>query len=49
MPTKREIEIKKLLYKKNKLIKETKKEVKKLRLELNEIQAGGKNVKRKNK
>ena len=42
MPSKREITIKKLLYEKSKLIKETKKEVKKLRLELNEIQKGSK-------
>ena len=49
MANKREIEIKKLLYTKNKLIKETKKEIKKLRLELNMIQAGGKNEKNNKK
>ena len=42
MPTMREIEIKKLLYEKNKLIKETKKQIKKLRLELNVIEGRGK-------
>lgn len=45
MPSKREIEIKKLLFEKNTLIKQTKKEIKRLRLELNTIQAGGKNEK----
>lgn len=38
MSTKREIELKKLLYEKSKLINQTKKEVKKLRLELNNIE-----------
>lgn len=38
MATKREIELKKLLYEKSKLINQTKKEVKKLRLELNNIE-----------
>ena len=42
MGNKREREIKILLYEKGKLIKETKKEVKQLRLELNEIQKGSK-------
>jgi hypothetical protein len=42
MSNKREIEIKRLLYLKNELIKKTKKEVKTLRLELNEIQKGNK-------
>lgn len=40
MPSKREIEIKRLLYEKNKIIRETKKEVKQLRLELNLIEKG---------
>lgn len=43
MPSKREIEIRKLLYEKNKLIEKSKKEIKILRLELNEIQKGDKN------
>ena len=38
MSSKKEKEIKYLLYLKNQLIKETKKEVKQLRLELNQIQ-----------
>ena len=38
MSSKNEKEIKYLLYLKNQLIKETKKEVKQLRLELNQIQ-----------
>ena len=38
MPSKREIELRKLLYEKSKLINQTKKEVKKLRLELNNIE-----------
>lgn len=42
MPSKREIEIRRLLYEKGKLIKETKKEVKQLRLELNTIEKGNK-------
>lgn len=46
MPSKREIEIKRLLYEKGKLIKEAKKEVKQLRLELNEIQKGGRSEKK---
>lgn len=37
MSTKREKEIKYLMYLKEKLIKDTKKEVKQLRLELNQI------------
>lgn len=41
MPSKREREIKKLLYTKNELIKQTKKEIKVLRLELNKIQNKG--------
>lgn len=40
MPSKREIEIRRLLYEKGKLIKEIKKEVKQLRLELNTIEKG---------
>ena len=42
MAIKREIEIKKLLYIKSELIKKEKKEVKKLRKELNDIQRGAK-------
>lgn len=38
MPSKREIELRKLLYEKSKLINQTKKKVKKLRLELNNIE-----------
>lgn len=38
MSSKREIELRKLLYEKSKLINQTKKEVKKLRLELNNIE-----------
>lgn len=42
MSSKREIEIRRLLYEKNKLISKSKKEIKILRLELNEIQRRGK-------
>lgn len=38
MSSKREIELRKLLYEKSKLINQTKKEVKKLRLEFNNIE-----------
>lgn len=42
MPSKREIELKKLRYEKTKLIKETKKELKNIRTELMEIESNGK-------
>lgn len=49
MSTKREKEIKYLMYLKEKLIRDTKKEVKQLRLELNQINSNKKERKNENK
>ena len=49
MPNKREIELRKLKYEKVKLIKDTKKELKKIRNELMEIESNGKQQQKKYK
>lgn len=47
MSSKRERELKQLIYLRNELIKETKKELKQYRQELNEIQGNGQKVKKR--
>ena len=47
MSSKRERELKQLIYLKNELIKETKKELKQYRQELNKIQGNGQKVKKR--